>query len=130
MSPISPRSISSQRGVVLIEALVAILLFSIGVLAVAGLQASMIRNTSDTKYRADASYIAQQKIGQMWTSPDNYNLNLGVPTDIPEVLPNGTVTVTQPAVGQFLITVNWQPPGDPVTHNYSVLTGIIPAEMP
>ena len=48
----------NQQGVVLIEALIAILIFSMGIMALLGLQAAMIKNTSDNKYRADASFIA------------------------------------------------------------------------
>ena len=62
---------SAQQGVVLVEAMIAILIFSMGVLAVVGLQAAMIKNTADSKYRADAGYIAQQRIGLMWSDPDN-----------------------------------------------------------
>ena len=52
----------SQQGVVLIEAMIAILLFSLGVLAIVGLQAAMIKNVDDSKYRTEASYIAQKRI--------------------------------------------------------------------
>ena len=50
--------------------MIAILIFSMGVLAIVGLQAAMIKNTADSKYRAEASYIAQKRIGQMWADPD------------------------------------------------------------
>ena len=55
---------STQQGVVLLEAMIAILIFSVGVLAIVGLQAAMIKNTSESKYRADASYIAQHQLYQ------------------------------------------------------------------
>ena len=47
---------AAQQGVVLLESLIAILIFSMGILALVGLQAAMISNTSNAKYRADASY--------------------------------------------------------------------------
>ena len=62
---------SAQQGVVLLEALIAMLIFSMGVLALVGLQAAMIKNTSDSKYRAEASFIAQQRIGMIWADPAN-----------------------------------------------------------
>ena len=62
------RTFQSQKGVVLLESLIAILLFSLGILALAGLQAAMLKNTSDAQYRAEATFIAQQKLGEMWVN--------------------------------------------------------------
>lgn len=109
--PFQPTQLS-QQGVVLVEAMIAILIFSMGVLAIVGLQAAMIKNTADSKYRADASYIAQQRIGQMWADPDNLAAYLEANTDISALLPGGARTVTQLAVGQFLVTVGWTAPGE------------------
>jgi len=66
-----PSSKSAQGGVALIEAMVAIFIFSIGVLAVIGMQAVSIRTSSDAKYRADAAYLADQLIGRMWADQAN-----------------------------------------------------------
>jgi len=57
---------SRQRGVMLLEALVGILIFSIGILAMLGMQAIGMRNTIETKYRSEASYLANQIVGTMW----------------------------------------------------------------
>ena len=62
--------------------MIAILIFSVGVLAIVGLQATMIKNTADSKYRAEASYIAQQRIGLMWADPDNVATYVETNTDI------------------------------------------------
>lgn len=56
----------------LIEALIGILIFSIGILALIGMQATAIKNTTDARYRSEASFLAQQIIGQMWV--DNVTL--------------------------------------------------------
>jgi len=114
---------SAQQGVVLLEALVAILIFSMGVLALVGLQAAMIKNTSDSKYRSEASFIAQQRIGKIWSDPDNAVAYLEADTDISALLPSGTRTVTQPAAGQFMVTVTWQQPGQSV-HNFTTIATI------
>src|SRR4030065_2469564 len=103
---------SAQQGVVLVEAMIAILIFSMGVLAVVGLQAAMIKNTADSKYRADASYIAQQKIGQMWANPDNLATYLEANTDISALLPGGARTVPRLGGGGVLVTVGWTAPGE------------------
>ncbi|MEO6117585.1 MAG: prepilin-type cleavage/methylation domain-containing protein [Methylotenera sp.] len=103
---------SAQRGVVLIEAMIAILIFSMGMLAIVGLQAAMIKNTADSKFRADASYIAQQRIGTMWADPANAVNYLEASTDISALLPGGRRTVTQPTAGQFRVIVGWTEPGE------------------
>lgn len=114
----------AQQGVVLLEAMVAILIFSMGVLALVGLQAAMVKNTSDSKYRSEASFIAQKRIGQMWSDPANVLNYLEPGTDISALLPSGTRTVTQaPAAGQFVVTVTWRQPGQP-QHNFTTIATI------
>jgi type IV pilus assembly protein PilV len=54
------------RGVVLLDALVAIVIFSIGILGLVNLLASAVSLTTDANYRLDAAMIADQVIGQMW----------------------------------------------------------------
>ena len=105
-------SCAPQQGVVLLEALIAILIFSLGVLGIVGLQAAMIKSTSDAKYRSDASYIAQQRIGMMWADPVNVVTYLEANTDISASLPGGLRTVTQPVAGQFVVRVGWTAPGE------------------
>jgi type IV pilus assembly protein PilV len=60
-----------QKGIVLLEALIAILIFSIGILGAVGLQASMIKANSDAKYRAEAGFLAEQRISQMWVDQEH-----------------------------------------------------------
>ena len=50
----------------LLEALISILIFSIGILGIVGLQANSIKMSSDAKYRSDASLLANQYLGSMW----------------------------------------------------------------
>lgn len=61
-----------ERGVMLIEALVAILIFSIGILAVVGMQGVAIKDVTSAKYRSEAAFLAQELLAQMWT--DNGNI--------------------------------------------------------
>jgi type IV pilus assembly protein PilV len=58
----------NQSGVMLLEALIGILIFSIGILAVIGLQAASISASTDAKYRSDASLLANKLIARMWVS--------------------------------------------------------------
>lgn len=103
---------TKQQGAVILEALIAILIFSMGILALVGLQAAMIQNTTDSKFRADASYIAQQRIGQIWADPANAGTYVEANTDISALLPGGLRTVTQPVPGQFRVVVGWTAPGE------------------
>jgi type IV pilus assembly protein PilV len=57
-----------NAGIMLVEALVSILVFSIGILALVGMQAVAVKVSSDAKYRSDAALLANQLIGQMWVS--------------------------------------------------------------
>lgn len=63
-----PAPLNKQSGVMLLEALISILIFSMGILAIVGLQAAAISNVSDAKYRTDASLLANRLIAQIWAS--------------------------------------------------------------
>lgn len=104
----------SQQGMVLLEALVAFLVFSLAVLALVGLQATMMKNSADAKYRAEASFIAQNRVSQMWADPANIaNGTYSVTNqDVSNLLPRGLVTVSVPVNGQFTVTVGWTAPGE------------------
>lgn len=118
----------SQQGSVLLEAMIGILIFSMGILAVVGLQAASIKSTADAKYRADANFYASQSIGKWWVDQnnllDNYTL-----TESIAGLPNGTrqVTIAKTAaanVFEVTVTVSWQPPGTPTAHSHTVTAQI------
>ena len=55
-----------QRGIMLLEGMIAILIFSLGILALVGMQAFTLNHTSQTRYRLDASFLANKLIGRMW----------------------------------------------------------------
>jgi type IV pilus assembly protein PilV len=57
-----------QDGVMLIEALIAILIFSLGVLGIVGLQATMTSSVAESKYRTEASFFANRLLGEMAAS--------------------------------------------------------------
>lgn len=62
----------SQSGVLLLEVLIALLIFALGVLGLVGLQANAIKQSGQAKYRADATLLANDLIGQMWLNDRNY----------------------------------------------------------
>lgn len=51
----------------MIEVLVAVLLFAIGILGLVGLQASMTQAQTDSKVRADAANLVDELATLMWT---------------------------------------------------------------
>lgn len=65
------KTASGQRGFTLLEALLGILIFSIGIIAVIGMQAMAVKNVAEAKYRMDASFLASDLVGQMWTNRAN-----------------------------------------------------------
>jgi len=130
----SPKTMKSQAGVMLIEALVAILLFSIGVVAVMGMQAVSIEQVSQAKYRTDASYLANQIIGQMWLDQANLSTYTTAGSAgrsswdavVAATLPSGTATITQDATTKSLmtVTVNWKMPNETTTRKFVSVANI------
>ncbi|MFK2876824.1 hypothetical protein [Rhodanobacter hydrolyticus] len=59
---------SFQRGFVLLDAMIAVAIFSIGILGLVALQSSAIKLAGDAKYRTDAAMLADQVIAEMWTN--------------------------------------------------------------
>lgn len=57
-----------QTGSMILEAMIAVLVFSLGVLGIVGLQAASIKASTDAKYRSEANLLANELIGRMWVS--------------------------------------------------------------
>lgn len=123
-----------QEGVMLLEALVAILIFSIGIIALMGMQAASIAQVSQAKYRTDASYLANQIIGRMWVDQPNLATyaNFG---SAGRVAWDGTVAQTLPS-GQGVIvitgrqvsvTIRWRQPQEAVWRQYVTVANINPS---
>lgn len=141
-----------QRGSILLEALIAFLIFSMGILGVIGLQATTINNTLDARYRADAAFLANQIIAQMWVDPDtttspptvkntyacapctSSNSNTNIQAWVNQIqsgfLPGGSSgTANQPSIAingtQVTVTLYWQSPqNQSVVHSYVTTTNI------
>jgi type IV pilus assembly protein PilV len=126
-----------QQGVMLLEALIGILIFSIGILALLGMQAVAMSTTIDAKYRSEAGYLANEIVGVMWGDPANlgdYQTATCAATPrcadwlarVQGLLPNAT-GANAPTIEvnnrQVTVTVRWQPPGDTAS-NHVVLAQI------
>lgn len=59
-----------QAGVMLLEALIGILIFSVGILAMVGMQATAFSASADAKNRAEAASYANEIISRIWMAVD------------------------------------------------------------
>ncbi|HWT28902.1 MAG TPA: pilus assembly protein PilV [Methylophilaceae bacterium] len=148
MSAISNNELSSksdkQSGSVMIEALVAILIFSMGILAIVGLQGVAIKTVADSQYRLEASFFANRVVSDIWTNVANINDYVlpgggatGLDTWLAEVqsrLPGATganaptITIAANPSGGFTATIAimWQAPGESAPHNFTTVAYINP----
>ncbi len=62
---------AKQSGVMLLEALIALLIFSVGILAIVGMQATAFQDMGEAKYRSDAAFLANQVVADMWSNAQN-----------------------------------------------------------
>jgi len=117
---------SAQTGSILLEALIAILIFSAGILAIVGLQAASMQSTTQAKARVDASLIASQRLGDIWVDIPTLTTNPSalVEADTPVAsLPNGKRT-TEIQGDQVTVTITWQMPGQTETNTYQTIARI------
>ncbi len=141
-----PSSRNAQSGVMLLEALIGILIFSIGILAMIGMQVIGIRLASDSRDRAEASNLASQLVGEMWlnraalasyqyagsgTPPTALtNWIARVDASLPGAAANRPiVTVGASPLGasvgtQTTVTLRWTSPSDTTVHQF-VMTAYI-----
>ena len=134
-----------QAGSVILEAMIAILIFSIGILAMVGMQATSINTVADSKYRADAGFYADQIIGVMWANRTSATNASGVTVYAPDpafvcnpcspsngnaatqawsgasgvagALPSSTSAIAVSGT-QVTVTLTWLPPRATVAHRH------------
>jgi type IV pilus assembly protein PilV len=104
----APRAL--QRGSMMIEVLVSVVLLSISVLGLVRILGQSVKDSGELEYRSAASTSADQLIGRMWVDQDNLASYVTATPEAIADLPNGTRTV---AVNGNIVTVtiNWQAPG-------------------
>ena len=141
---------TGQSGVVLLEALIAILIFSLGILTIVGIQATSIRMAGDAQLRTKATLLANRLVGQMWvqggtiaalktayeTGGSAYNTWLadvsaqdGLPGVVEEAesVVSTLPTVTVSDTGEVVVTLFWRTPSmrkDEPGHQHIVTTQI------
>ena len=132
---------SRQAGSMLLESFIAILIFSMGILAIVGMQASAIKNSTDSRYRSEAAQLANELLGQMWVSDrvspilddpqpqlqlqTNFHGGGGVDgaayttwlANVRSILPgtaaNPPVVTVDPVLGVVTLTIFWKAPNEP-----------------
>lgn len=121
------------RGFAMFEALIALLICAMGVLGVVGLQASMTRAQTSATFRAEAAFLAQSLIGEMWS--DRANLNqydsdscgaacLAWQARLAARLPAGESTINVTGAGVVTIEIRWTVPGEAVSR-FNTATSIV-----
>ena len=130
-----------QSGGSLLEGLLAILLFSVGMLSLLMLLSATLVETGNARYRSEASLLASDLIAQMWTGDrsltelrakftqsesDDYKRWLAI---VHARLPGTSGTTNLPEITindqrQVKILMRWQAPGDGRVHRLLTLATI------
>ena len=127
-----------QRGMMLLEALIAVAVFSIGVLGNVALHAQAMRHVHAAQCRSEATHLVQALIGRMWAEDPaalaaRYDATVGgdgyvefsraarhlpgasIPGNAPDVrIEPGPA----PSSRKVTVVVHWQFPGEPVAHRH------------
>jgi len=121
---------TAVRGFSLIEVLVAMTIFSFGILGMLGMHARALTTFSDSRYRTDAALLTDGLINDIWVNRANianYAYTGGGTAPAPvqswlsqvqATLPAGAANVTV-AGSQVTVTVNWQPPNATAAHQHT-----------
>ena len=136
-----------QEGVMLLEALIGILIFSLGVLALVAMQAVSVSTVSNARYRTEASFLANEILSQVWVdrganyaNVSNYAVTGGVGAStqsqnwvdkVNQHMPNSTafpptVAIATPASGgrQVTVTIRWKAPEATDVSNHTAVAFI------
>ncbi|HEX8883335.1 MAG TPA: hypothetical protein VF797_02460 [Noviherbaspirillum sp.] len=125
-----------QRGMLLLQSLVALALFSVGALSVLMLSVNAMRQAAEAHHRTAASVLAVQMASQIRLGPRDVATLAAITASTgydafreaaARTLPGTTAyppLVTVDSAGRFVITVRWQQPGDTSVHQYVALTRI------
>ncbi|HWT20046.1 MAG TPA: type IV pilus modification protein PilV [Variovorax sp.] len=118
---------TSQSGVALIEVLVSVLLFSLGILGLIGLQSRAISLSIDAEDRNRAALIANEIATTMWTTRtvalDSATWTTRANNLATGGLPGASVQITADAAANTAdILITWRPPQRTTSEQDSRLT--------
>ena len=132
---------TAQSGGSLLEGLLAILIFSVGMLSLLMLLSASLVETGNARYRSEASLLASDLVAQMWTGDrslvelrarftktesEDYRRWLAA---VHSRLPGTSGTTNLPTISiddqrKVKILMRWQAPGDGKTHQLLTLATI------
>lgn len=126
----------TARGFTLIEVLIAVLIFSVGILGTLGMQVRLAQATVQNGDRARASMLADEVASQMWlkrsadianADPNFYKYWLTrVSTPSTSGLPQGSGAVAYTTSTKIsTITISWTPTNQTSSHSF-VTSVVIP----
>jgi type IV pilus assembly protein PilV len=127
---VKPRARS--RGFTLIEILIVLLLFSVGLLGLVGLQARAMQVSVGGEDSTRAALLANELASAMWMNNTTslpaadittWQTRLADPTA--NGLPNGAGTVSVDSDGLATITVTWRAPQEPATATHQYVTQVV-----
>lgn len=122
------KPLRSQAGTVMLESLLALVIFSVGILGLISLQAAQIRAQSENKYRIDASLAASRLLTQMWANPSELDSFAGSYTAsssnwLGAELPNASAVVSV-ADETATITISWSAGSHGSPRQYQVVAPV------
>ena len=125
-------------GSALIESLLALVVFSVGLLSLLMLLTSALKQSDNARYRSEASLLASDLIGQMWSGDrtlqslrQRFDLASGAYqrwlVRVQSTLPGVTTDHNQPELliddsRNITLTLRWQAPSDTEQHQLVVVT--------
>ena len=114
MRTMTPRH-RDESGIALIEVLISLLIFSLGILGLVGLQANASKISYDAEDRSRASLMANEIISDMWTkktsTPSTTAWQSRVADTTISGLPEGVGTISAPDVNNVVtVTITWRAP--------------------
>ena len=137
-------NINKKKGIFIIESILALVIFMIGILGIIKYQGETIIATSDSQYRINATFLADSLIGDMWIEQANINSFVDkssssyqawfqqLESSLPGVI-DGTsdtapiITVSNGVDGAKIIniTIKWKQPSSNFTSSYQVQSTIL-----
>lgn len=109
MKPARVPAKRAQRGSMMVEVLVSVLLLSVSILGLVRVLANSMKDSGELEYRSVASTVADDTLGRLWVDAANLASHAVEDDPVPQ-LPNGKRTVVVDG-NEVAVTVSWEAPG-------------------
>lgn len=118
-----------QRGSVLLESLISVLIFSIGLIGLVGLASQALNQSGQSKARNDASNLASELVADMWINGASVAAfdDTAWQARVAANLPGGAATLdrSDPSGTRVTIVITWSDPKNQgVQHSYTTTAQI------